>query len=119
MPGAIELIAELGRWLLEMTGMASVAMSPKAGAHGELCGMMAIKAALDARGDKRSTVLVPESAHGTNPATAALLGYRVVDVPARADGTVDPAAVRGAARRRTSPRSCSPTPTPAGCSSAT
>ena len=93
-PGAIDLIAELGRWLLEMTGMASVAMSPKAGAHGELCGMMAIKAALDARGDKRSTVLVPESAHGTNPATAALLGYRVIDVPARADGTVDPAAVR-------------------------
>ncbi len=93
-PGAIELIAELGRWLLAMTGMASVAMSPKAGAHGELCGMMAIKAALEARGDRRTTVLVPESAHGTNPATAALLGYRVVDVPARADGTVDPEAVR-------------------------
>jgi glycine dehydrogenase subunit 2 len=74
--------------------MASVAMSPKAGAHGELCGMMAIKAALEARGEKRRTVLVPESAHGTNPATAALLGYRVVDVPARDDGTVDPAAVR-------------------------
>ena len=92
--GATELIAELGRWLLEMTGMASVAMSPKAGAHGELCGMMAIKAALTARGDKRSTVLVPESAHGTNPATAALLGYSVVDVPARDDGTVDPEAVR-------------------------
>jgi glycine dehydrogenase subunit 2 len=93
-PGAIDLIAELGRWLLEMTGMASVAVSPKAGAHGEVCGMMAIKAALEARGDRRATVLVPESAHGTNPATAALLGYRVVDVPARADGTVDPAAVK-------------------------
>jgi glycine dehydrogenase subunit 2 len=93
-PGAIELIAELGRWLLQMTGMASVAMSPKAGAHGELCGMMAIKAALEARGEKRTTVLVPQSAHGTNPATAALLGYRVVDVPARDDGTVDLAAVR-------------------------
>jgi len=93
-PGALELSAELGRWLLAMTGMASVAMSPKAGAHGELCGMMAIKAALEARGDRRTTVLVPESAHGTNPATAALLGYRVVDVPARDDGTVDPAAVR-------------------------
>ena len=93
-PGAVELIAELGRWLLEMTGMATVAVSPKAGAHGELCGMMAIKAALDARGDKRSIVLVPESAHGTNPATAALLGYKVVDVPARADGTVDPEEVK-------------------------
>ncbi len=93
-PGALELIAELGRWLLAETGMASVAMSPKAGAHGELCGMMAIKAALLDRGEARTTVLVPESAHGTNPATAALLGYKVVDVPARDDGTVDPAAVR-------------------------
>jgi glycine dehydrogenase subunit 2 len=86
--GALALIHELGRWLLEITGLHSVAMSPKAGAHGELCGMMAIKAALAARGEKRSVVLVPVSAHGTNPATAALLGYRVVDVPARDDGTV-------------------------------
>ena len=70
--------------------MPAVALSPKAGAHGELCGMMAIKAALEARGEQRSVVLVPESAHGTNPATAALLGYRVEAVPARADGTVDP-----------------------------
>ncbi len=93
-PGAIELIAELGRWLLELTGMASVAMSPKAGAHGEMCGMAAIKAAIEARGEHRPIVLVPESAHGTNPATAALLGFRVVPVPARPDGTVDRAEVR-------------------------
>ncbi|MBN9011239.1 MAG: aminomethyl-transferring glycine dehydrogenase subunit GcvPB, partial [Rhizobiales bacterium] len=92
--GAIELIAELGRWLLASTGMASVAVSPKAGAHGEACGMMAIKAALEARGDKRKTVLVPESAHGTNPATAALIGYSVVDVPAGPDGRVHPDAVK-------------------------
>ena len=91
-PGAIELIGELARWLLELTGMHTVAMSPKAGAHGELCGMMGIKAALVARGEagKRRKVLVPLSAHGTNPATAALLGFEVVDVPAREDGTVDP-----------------------------
>jgi glycine dehydrogenase subunit 2 len=93
-PGAIELMAELGRWLLEMTGMEKVALMPKAGAHGELAGMMAIKAGLAARGEKRTTVLVPHSAHGTNPATAALLGYRVVEVPARPDGTVDPGEVR-------------------------
>nr|WP_040400464.1 aminomethyl-transferring glycine dehydrogenase subunit GcvPB [Amorphus coralli] len=93
-PGAIELMAELSHWLMEMTGMAAVALSPKAGAHGELCGMMAIKAALKARGETRSKVLVPESAHGTNPATAALLGYSVVSIPARADGTVDVEAVR-------------------------
>ena len=91
--GALDLIATLADWLMEITGMAAVAMSPKAGAHGELCGMMAIRAALEARGDKRSVVLVPSSAHGTNPATAALLGYKVVSVPARDDGTVSSEAV--------------------------
>jgi glycine dehydrogenase subunit 2 len=92
--GALELIHRLSTWLCELTGMPAVALSPKAGAHGELCGMMAIKAALAERGEKRSVVLVPESAHGTNPATAALLGYRVEAVPARADGTVDPQEVK-------------------------
>jgi glycine dehydrogenase subunit 2 len=87
--GALELIAELSRWLRVLTGMPAIAMTPKAGAHGELAGMMAIKAALEARGEKRSVVVVPDSAHGTNPATAALLGYRVEGFPARADGTVD------------------------------
>jgi glycine dehydrogenase subunit 2 len=87
--GAIELVAELARWLRALTGMPAIAMTPKAGAHGELCGMMAIKAALAARGEQRSVVIVPDSAHGTNPATAALLGYRVEGFPARADGTVD------------------------------
>jgi glycine cleavage system P protein (glycine dehydrogenase) subunit 2 len=98
--GALALIEELARWLREMTGMAAIAMTPKAGAHGELCGMMAIKSALQANGDSRSIVLVPASAHGTNPATAALLGYGVETVPARSDGTVDPQAVRD----RLSPR---------------
>jgi glycine dehydrogenase subunit 2 len=92
--GAVKLIAELSRWLSELTGMPAIAMTPKAGAHGELCGMMAIKAALEARGEKRSVVLVAESAHGTNPATAALLGYRIEAVPSRADGTVDPEEVK-------------------------
>jgi glycine dehydrogenase subunit 2 len=92
--GALELIHFVATWLKELTGMPAVAMSPKAGAHGELCGMMAIKAALEARGEMRSLVLVPESAHGTNPATAALLGYKVASIPARDDGTVDVAAVK-------------------------
>jgi glycine dehydrogenase subunit 2 len=91
--GALELIHVLARWLTELTGMPGLALSPKAGAHGELCGMMAIKAALTARGERRSVILVPESAHGTNPATAALLGYRVEPVPGREDGTVDVAEV--------------------------
>ena len=74
--------------------------------------MMAIKAALAARGEKRSIVLVPESAHGTNPATAALLGYRVEPVPARTDGTVDPEEVKKhlssevAALMLTNPNTC-------------
>ncbi len=92
--GALELIEMCAEWLKVVTGMPAIAMSPKAGAHGELCGMMAIKAALEARGDARSKVIVPDSAHGTNPATAALLGYKVVAVASRDDGTVDPAAVR-------------------------
>jgi glycine dehydrogenase subunit 2 len=92
-PGALALIGQLAHWLCELTGMAAVALSPKAGAHGELCGLMAIKAALKARGEERRIVLVPASAHGTNPASAALLGYRIASVGARADGTVDAADV--------------------------
>ncbi|MDQ0394961.1 aminomethyl-transferring glycine dehydrogenase subunit GcvPB [Labrys monachus] len=97
-PGAIELIDRLAHYLKTLTGMPAVAMSPKAGAHGELCGMMAIKAAIAARGEgeTRTVVLVPESAHGTNPATAALIGFTVEPIPARPDGTVDPADVRKA-----------------------
>ncbi|MEP2706905.1 MAG: aminomethyl-transferring glycine dehydrogenase subunit GcvPB [Roseibium sp.] len=88
-PGALELIDELAHWLMVSTGTSAVAMSPKAGAHGELCGMMAIKAAHTAAGRSPQIVLVPESAHGTNPATAALLGYKVVSIDAKDDGTVD------------------------------
>ena len=87
--GALQVINELAFWLLALTGMPAVAMSPKAGAHGELCGILCIRAALEARGDKREVVLVPESAHGTNPATAAFAGYRVESIPANAAGRVD------------------------------
>lgn len=94
--GAVELISELGDWLMELTGTTAVAMSPKAGAHGEQCGMMAIKAAHIAAGRDPKIVLVPESAHGTNPATAALLGFKVVTIDAKDDGTVDLASVKKA-----------------------
>lgn len=87
--GALGVIDELSHWLIELTGMSAVAMSPKAGAHGELCGILCIRAALEARGDMRKVVLVPESAHGTNPATAAFAGYEVEDIPAGPDGRVD------------------------------
>ena len=91
---ALAVIHELGEWLCKLTGMPAVAMSPKAGAHGELCGILAIRAAHEARGDAREVVLVPESAHGTNPATAAFAGYRVEDIPATPEGRVDVAALK-------------------------
>ena len=93
--GALGVINELAVWLIKLTGMYGVAMSPKAGAHGELCGILAIKAALEKRGQgHRKVILVPESAHGTNPATAAFAGFSVEDIPATADGRVDTAALK-------------------------
>jgi glycine dehydrogenase subunit 2 len=94
--GAFEVIHQLAHWLTTLTGMQAVAMSPKAGAHGELCGLLCIRAAQDARGEARDLVLVPESAHGTNPATAAFAGYRVESIPATPDGRVDLAALKAA-----------------------
>ncbi len=88
-PGALEVIEQLADWLIALTGMHAVAMSPKAGAHGELCGLLAIRAAHDANGETRRIVLVPESAHGTNPATAAFAGYKVESIPATEEGRVD------------------------------
>ncbi len=110
--GALQVINELAFWLLDLTGMYGVAMSPKAGAHGELCGLLCIRAALEARGDKREVVLVPESAHGTNPATAAFAGYRVENIPANAGGRVDVDALKArlgpdvAAVMITNPNTC-------------
>ncbi|MAT34900.1 MAG: glycine dehydrogenase (aminomethyl-transferring) [Ponticaulis sp.] len=94
--GAMELIRELEDWLLKLTNMHSVAMSPKAGAHGEYCGMMAIRQALLARGEAepRKRVLVPASAHGTNPATAAQCGFIVDEISADKRGRVDMAAFK-------------------------
>jgi glycine dehydrogenase subunit 2 len=91
--GALAVINELAIWLIQLTGMHGVAMTPKAGAHGELCGILCIKAALAARGDPRSVILVPESAHGTNPASAAFAGFSVENIPATSEGRVDLAAL--------------------------
>ena len=111
--GALALIAELMKWLTTLTGMPAVAMSPKAGAHGELCGLLAIRAALEARGEgHRKRILVPESAHGTNPATAAFAGFTVDEVPAKPDGHVDADALEArlgpdvAAIMLTNPNTC-------------
>jgi glycine dehydrogenase subunit 2 len=110
--GALEVIDQLAGWLKALTGLPAVAMSPAAGAHGELCGLMAIRAAHEAKGHARSVVLVPESAHGTNPASAALCGYAVVSVPANAKGRVDLAQLKAklgpevAAFMMTNPNTC-------------
>jgi glycine dehydrogenase subunit 2 len=88
--GALALMDRLAHWLKTLTGMPAVALSPKAGAHGELCGLLCIKAAHEAAGQgHRRTVLVPTSAHGTNPATAAFVGYSVVEIAQTEDGRVD------------------------------
>jgi glycine dehydrogenase subunit 2 len=87
--GALAVMDALAHWLKTLTGMPAVALSPKAGAHGELCGILAIRAAHEARGDARTTILTPTSAHGTNPATAALAGYQVEEIAQTADGRVD------------------------------
>jgi glycine cleavage system P protein (glycine dehydrogenase) subunit 2 len=110
--GALELLDTLAHWLKTLTGMPAIALSPAAGAQGELCGVMTIRAALAARGDARRTILVPESAHGTNPATAATCGYEIAAIPANPRGRVDLAALKArlgpdvAALMLTNPNTC-------------
>ncbi|MBS3971079.1 MAG: aminomethyl-transferring glycine dehydrogenase subunit GcvPB [Clostridia bacterium] len=88
--GALELMYNLERDLANIAGMARVSLQPAAGAHGELAGIMIIKAYHEKRGDtKRDKVIVPDSAHGTNPATAAVAGYKTVEVPSNSRGEVD------------------------------
>jgi glycine dehydrogenase subunit 2 len=110
--GALAVIDLAAHWLKTLTGMPAIAMSPAAGAHGELCGLMTIRAALDDRGEKRLRVLVPESAHGTNPASAAACGFAVEAIPATARGRVDLAQLKAkldgdvAALMLTNPNTC-------------
>src|SRR5581483_7495648 len=82
-------IAQLERALAEITGMDAVTLQPAAGAHGELTGILLTRALLEKQGNPRKKVLVPDSAHGTNPATAAMAGYAVENVRSNAEGMVD------------------------------
>ncbi len=88
--GALQLMVELEDALAEIAGLDAVTLQPAAGAHGEYTGLACIRAALSARGNPRSKILVPDSAHGTNPATAVICGYRTVTVPAGPDGVLRP-----------------------------
>ncbi len=95
--GCREVLDTAKKYLCEITGMDDMTFQPAAGAHGEFTGVMLIKQYHDARGDKaRTKIIVPDSAHGTNPATAAMCGFEVVNIPSAADGCVDLEALKGA-----------------------
>lgn len=87
--GSLRLMYELSEMLAEIAGMAAVTLQPAAGAHGELAGILLIRQYHEARGSKRTKLLVVDSAHGTNPASAALAGYEIVSVRSNADGRTD------------------------------
>ena len=110
--GALVLIKELEKWLSMLTGFPTVALSPAAGAQGELCGLMVIRSYLEQQGNPRETILVADSAHGTNPATATMCGYDTKSIPSNESGTLDLQALKGildskvAAVMLTNPNTC-------------
>ncbi len=91
--GAIRLMVELEHALSEISGFDRVSLQPAAGAHGELTGMIMIRAYLESQGNPRKKVLIPDSAHGTNPASCTLCGYSTVPVASGEDGCADPKAI--------------------------
>jgi glycine dehydrogenase subunit 2 len=91
--GALAVMWELEQALIAITGLARVTLQPAAGAHGELTGMLMIRKALADRGENRRVVLIPDSAHGTNPATAVFAGFDVVEIASTPRGTLDLAAI--------------------------
>ena len=88
-PGMLDLLGELQEWLGEIAGLPAVSLQPSAGAHGELTGALIIRAWHEAAGSQRTTMLVPDSAHGTNPATVTMVGYRTRTVPTGPRGNLD------------------------------
>lgn len=87
--GALQVIAQLQRCLIEITGMDAITLQPAAGAHGEFTGILLARAYHQSRGNPRKTIIIPDSAHGTNPATAATCGYQVANLKSNALGMVD------------------------------
>lgn len=100
--GALEIMHGLQEQLIAITGMDSFTLQPAAGAHGEMTGLMLIKAYHEKRGDsKRNRIIVPDAAHGTNPATATVVGFDVVEIKSAADGSVDLEALKAVLDDRT------------------
>ena len=87
--GALKLMYKLQEALKKITGMDAVTLQPAAGAHGELCGMMIVKKYFETIGEKRKNVIIPDSAHGTNPASAAMCGFNIVEIKSNEKGLVD------------------------------
>ena len=92
--GALKLMATLEGWLGEITGLKAVTLQPAAGSHGEFTGILLARAYHKSRGDKRTKVLIPDSAHGTNPASIVMAGYTPVSLPSDGRGRVDLAALK-------------------------
>jgi glycine dehydrogenase subunit 2 len=92
--GCLKILSLLEKCLLEITGMDAITLQPAAGAQGELTGLLLIRAYLQKQGNPRKTVLIPDSAHGTNPATAVIAGYDVENIKSDANGQVDMAHLR-------------------------
>lgn len=100
--GCMEVLKLAEEYLCEITGMDNMSFQPAAGAHGEFAGLLLIKAYHESRGDKKRTkIIVPDSAHGTNPASATMAGYSVVSVPSGPDGCVDIEKLRAAVNEET------------------
>src|SRR6516165_9365230 len=92
--GALRIMKTLADSLLEITGMDAITLQPAAGAHGEMTGILLVRAYLQSQGNPRKRILIPDSAHGTNPATAAIAGYAVENLKSNSAGTVDMDALR-------------------------
>ena len=101
--GALKLMYELQQYLCEVAGVDAVSLQPAAGAHGEFTGMLIVRAFHEANGElgKRTQVVLPDTAHGTNPASAAMAGFEVVEIPSGKDGCVDLEALKAAVSGRT------------------
>jgi glycine dehydrogenase subunit 2 len=87
--GTLRIMKTLSEWLIEICGMDAITLQPAAGAHGELTGILLIRAYLESQGNPRKKILIPDSAHGTNPATAAIAGYEVENLKSNTAGTLD------------------------------
>ncbi|MBF0504721.1 MAG: aminomethyl-transferring glycine dehydrogenase subunit GcvPB [Candidatus Omnitrophica bacterium] len=100
--GALQVLYELEQWMCEMTGFKNFTMQPLAGAHGELTGIMLMAAYHKSKGNtQKKYVIIPDSAHGTNPASAALAGYETVSIPSNKEGGMDLEALKAAVNEKT------------------